>query len=233
MAMKLRSALGNGAMTLVMVMLSHAAIAQPISTNARNDCTVRTAEEMVVPTREITITGAGPRAEGDGSRTVFMRNTRTGQTAECRITYDGRVLSVTLTGGGNTTPPANATPTEGSFQGRGTASGAVFGRGRQTDASLDFNRGNFSVGLSVPPGTGAQVRYQGTINRLRSTNPNNPSSFVLEGRIRSFASSVNGLRVRNTSGNCRIEVFDARIVSSSCSANAPGSATQFRGMAQF
>lgn len=149
------------------------------------------------------------------------------------ITYDGNPATGTCSGTDESRLPSSSTPTEGSFSGRGQANGSVFERGRQADASLDFNRNGFTLGLSVPPGTGAQVRYLGTINRLRGTNSDNPNSFVLEGRVESFASSANNLRVINTAGTCRIEVSDARITSVSCSANAPGSSTRFTGMSQF
>jgi hypothetical protein len=187
---------------------------------------------MVVAAREITVTGAGPVDAENGVRTLFMRNTRTGKTAECRVnTISAYVLSVTLTGG--TTPPSGAVPTEGNFSGRGTASGAVFGSGQRVDADLSFNRNAFSLGLAVPPGTGVQIRYLGTISQIRSTGSNNSNSFVIDGRLESFASSASGLRVINTSGTCRIEVFDARITSTSCSTTAPGASTQFFGVKQF
>ncbi|WP_421655986.1 hypothetical protein [Leptothermofonsia sp. ETS-13] len=220
-------------MTVAALMLAYPAIAQPVPAKARNACIQRTAEEMVVATRDITVIGAGPIDPENGVRNLFMRNTRTGQTATCRVnTIDGFVLSVTL-GGGNVPPPVVSPPSQGNFQGRGNASGGVFGRGRRADASLSFNRNRFNLRVFVPPGTRTQVQYLGTIRRIRNTNPSNPNTFVIEGRIDSFASSANNLRVINTRGNCRIDVFDARITSTSCSANAPGSATQFRGMSQF
>ncbi|MBF2027175.1 MAG: hypothetical protein IGS48_10470 [Oscillatoriales cyanobacterium C42_A2020_001] len=141
-----------------------------------NACIQRTAEEMVVATRDIEFVSAGPVSAESGARTLTMRNRATGQIAECRVsTIDGTVLSVTITGRGSTPPPSGSTPTSGNFSGRGQASGAVFGGGRQADASLSFNQNGFSLGLFVPPGTGAQVRYQGTINRLRGTNPITPT----------------------------------------------------------
>lgn len=150
-----------------------------------------------------------------------------------RVTYNGNPATGNCSGTGGSSPPSSSTPTEGSFSGRGQASSSVFGRGQQADASLDFNRNGFNLALSVPPGTGAQVQYLGTINRLRGTNSDNPNSFVLEGRVQSFASSANNLRVIDTAGTCRIEVSDARITSVSCSANAPSSSTRFTGMSQF
>lgn len=231
---QLKTVLSSSVITLATLALAYPAAAQPIPPKASNACIQRTAEEMVVATRDIVVTGAGPIDAENGVRTLTLRNRVTGQTANCRVnTIDGTVLSVTLTGGGSTPPPSVSPPTEGNFSGRGRASGSVFGGGRQADASLTFNQNRFSLGLFVPPGTGAQVRYQGTINRLRSTSPNNPNSFVIESRVQSFASSANGLRVINTAGTCRIEIFDARIVSTSCNTNVRNSSTQFTGMRQF
>lgn len=129
--------------------------------------------------------------------------------------------------------PSPSTPVEGSFSGRGRATGSVFGGGRQADASLNFNRGNFSLGLSVPPGTGAQVNYSGTFKQLKASPSGNPNSFVLDGQVQGFASSANNLRVLNTHGTCRIEVFDGRVIDVSCHSNVRGSSTQFTGMKQF
>jgi hypothetical protein len=225
--MQFRTILGTGAIALIS---AYPAAAQPVPAIARNACIQRTAEEMTVATRDISVVSASSVDAENGVRTLFMRNNRTRQTAECRVnTIDGTVLSVNLTGGNNTTPPVNSTPTEGNFDGRGTASGSVFGRGRQANASLSFNRGNFSVGIFAP-GTSNEVQYQGTINQLRSQGIN---GFTLDARIRSFASSANNRRVVNTSGSCRIQVSDARITSISCNANVRGGNTQFTGMAQF
>lgn len=181
--------------------------------------------------REAIFRGNNPDQPSDVVEVFAPTPVRSG--TRIRFSYNGNLATGTCSGTGGSRPPSGSVPTEGSFSGRGQASGSVFGRGRQADASLDFNRNGFTLGLSVPPGTGAQVRYLGTINRLRSTNRNNPNSFVLEGRVQSFASSANNLRVINTAGTCRIEVFDARITSVSCSANAPGSSTRFTGMSQF
>jgi len=227
--MNVKMMFGSGAIA-AMVLLASPITAQPVPSIARDACLQRTAEEMVVATRDISVVSAGPVDAENGVRTLFMRNNKTGRTAECRVnTIDGTVLSVSLTGGTSTTPP-NATPTEGSFEGRGTASGSVFGRGRQANATLSFNRGNFSLGVFVPPGTSEDVNYQGTVSQLRSKGAN---GFTLDGRIRSFASSANDRRVVNTGGTCRIEVFDARIISVSCNANVRGGNTRFTGMKQF
>jgi hypothetical protein len=124
-------------------------------------------------------------------------------------------------------------PNEGTNSGRGITRGSVFGRGQTVDVNLNFNRGRFSLSLAVPPGTGAQVNYNGTYNRLRPSDSRNPNSFILEGRVQSFASSANNLKVMNTKGSCQIEVFDARVISSSCDTQVRNSSTSFQGLEQF
>ena len=124
-------------------------------------------------------------------------------------------------------------PKEDSFLGQGEAKQSVFGGGKQARASLDYNRPNFSLSISTPSGTEEQVSYMGTITSLKGTNPDNTGSLMLEGRVKSFASSANNLQVINTSGTCKIEVFDARIISTSCNTNTRQSSTTFKGMAQF
>jgi hypothetical protein len=107
---QMKAILSAGVMTVAAVATGYPAIAQPIPPKAANACTQRTAEEMVVATRDIEITGAGPVAT-NGTRTLFMRNRVTGQTAECRVnTIDGFVLGVTLTSQ-PPRPPQPAPPT--------------------------------------------------------------------------------------------------------------------------
>lgn len=96
--MQLKTLVKSSVMAFATFTLTYPATAQPIPTEAANACTQRTAEEMTVATRDLTITGAGPVDAENGVRTLFMRNRKTGQTAECRVnTIDGTVLSVTLT----------------------------------------------------------------------------------------------------------------------------------------
>jgi hypothetical protein len=239
--MHLKTVFGNGAMAVATLILAYPAVAQPVPAKASNACIQRTAEEMVVATRDITVTGAGPVDPENGVRTLFMRNKVNGQTANCRVnTIDGTVLSVNVSGTG-TTPPTTpappvfpAPPTAGSFAGRGKATGAVFGTGRQADAALSFNQTRrFSLSVAVPPGNGVQIQYQGVINQISNTVPNNPNSFFIQGRLESFASSANKLQVFKSTGSCWIEVFDARIVSVYCNTGFPASSAQFRGMVQF
>ncbi|GAB4337571.1 MAG: hypothetical protein OHK0047_27270 [Leptolyngbyaceae cyanobacterium] len=108
--MKRLSGLGISAATLALVSMAAPSQAQPISPGNANACIQRTAEEFVVATRDIEVTGAGPIDAESGARTLFMRNRRTGQTAECRITtFDNYVTSVRITSGqpGNPNPPVS------------------------------------------------------------------------------------------------------------------------------
>ena len=66
---------------------------------------------MTVATRDVVVVSAGPVSAESGARTLFMQNSQTGQTAECRInTIDNTVLSVTL-GGGNSGGNTGSSPT--------------------------------------------------------------------------------------------------------------------------
>ncbi len=126
----------------------------------------------------------------------------------------------------------------GSFQGRGIAQGAAFNRGRNANAVLIIERDNFSFeliepaaasGRSQPP---ARVQYRGAITR-RTNDPAGANNFTLNTRVRSFDSSQNLRIITNTTGTCRIEVFDARVISSSCNTVADNSSTEFLGLEQF
>jgi hypothetical protein len=108
--MQLKTISRNAAMTVMAIAIAYPAEAQPIPANARNACTQRTAEEMGVATRNLSILSAGAVNPENGVRTLFMRNNQTGQTADCRVnTIDGTVLAVTLTGGNTSeSKPVNA-----------------------------------------------------------------------------------------------------------------------------
>jgi len=105
--MQLKPIFGCGVMAAVTLTAALPAIAQSVPASARNACIQRTAEEMVVSTRDVSVASAGPVSAESGATTLFMRNNKTGQTAECRVnTIDNTVLSVTLgddSAGGNTT----------------------------------------------------------------------------------------------------------------------------------
>ncbi len=202
---------------------------------AREACRNQAEQQSLTLNRVVsTMPISGSGGEMIGSE-VILNVSRSGSTYDVRCSYDNASRSATIAnlpsepGSGSST----TLPTEGNFVGRGLASGAVFSDEQETEASLSFNGSNFSYTLAVPPGTGAQVNYGGTIRRLRGTGSSNSNSFVLQGRVRRFASSASDLEVVNATGNCQIEVFDARVISSSCSSRARNSSTRFEGLQQF
>jgi hypothetical protein len=201
---------------------------------AREACRNQAEQQVLSVNRVVStmpISGSGGQMIGSE---VILNVSRSGSTYDVRCNYDNSSRTATITNLPSESGSGSSTtlPTEGNFMGKGLTSGAVFSDEQETEANLSFNGSNFSYTLSVPPGTGAQVNYGGTIRRLRGTG-SNPNSFVLQGRVRRFASSANDLEVVNATGDCRIEVFDARVVSSSCNSRARNSSTRFEGLAQF
>ncbi len=93
------------------LLIPHLAIAQSIPSAAKNACIMRTAEEMGVATRDISVTKTGALSAESGAVTLSMRNNKTNQTAECRVnTIDNTVLSVNL-GGQSSNNSGNNTAT--------------------------------------------------------------------------------------------------------------------------
>lgn len=131
--------------------------------------------------------------------------------------------------------------TQSDFQGRGVAQGATFTKGRSADVSLIVDGDNFGLEISEPLrstrgsdlGSRAQVQYRGAIIRQRNSDSSSSSSFTLDGRVRSFNSSANLRVLPNTTGTCRIEVFDSRVISSTCNSVASDSSIRFLGLEQF
>lgn len=204
---------------------------------ARETCSNQAKQQLLNVRRIVSTT---PVSSGSGQMIgseVILTVSRQGATYNVRCLYDNisRAAIISNVPDSNGTPPGNSgfPPTEGTFAGRGTASGSVFTAGRQAEATLNFNQTRFSLFLAVPPGTGTQVNYNGTITRLRGTSPTNPNTFVIDARVQTFASSATNLRVINTSGICRIEVFDARVTSTSCNTSVRNSSSRFQGMQQF
>ncbi len=123
-------------------------------------------------------------------------------------------------------------------QGRGVVQGAAFNRGRNANVTLTLDGENFGLELTeiLPSNVRGQspgrVQYRGAITR-RTNDPANANSFSLFTRIRSFDSSTNLRIITNTTGTCRIEVFNSRVLSSSCSTIADNSETDFLGLEQF
>lgn len=129
-------------------------------------------------------------------------------------------------------PQANAQSRQTGFEGKGVANGSTFTRGRNANAALSTDGNDFSLELSEPPGIRARVQYRGVV--IRQTNDSSsPNSFTLDGRIRSFTSSANRRNLNATTGTCRIEVFDSRVVSSTCNSVASDTSTRFLGLEQF
>ncbi|BAU10932.1 hypothetical protein LEP3755_14240 [Leptolyngbya sp. NIES-3755] len=129
------------------------------------------------------------------------------------------------------TPEATRS-TPGRFQGRGVAQGSAFTRGRNASVGLTLDRDNFSLDMTEPSNRGARLQYRGVISR-RNNDANNPNSFTIDTRVRSFNSSADLRVLNNTTGTCRIEIFDARIISSSCTTVANDSSSRFMGLEQF
>lgn len=95
--MYLKSVLGTSAITTIALLIPQTAIAQSVPAAAKNACIMRTAEEMGVATRDISVTKTGALSAESGAVTLSMRNNKTSQTAECRVnTIDNTVLSVNL-----------------------------------------------------------------------------------------------------------------------------------------
>ncbi len=96
--MQFKRVLGTGMVLMAAVAIAPPVTAQPIPPASANACIQRVAEAMVVATRDITVTGGGPVDALKGTQTLFLRNTVTGQTADCRVNHiDGTVLSVQIT----------------------------------------------------------------------------------------------------------------------------------------
>lgn len=180
-----------------------------------------------------------PLSNSSGQMTgseVILSVSRSGSTYDVRCDYDNTSRTATIANLPEEAPGSSQSttlPTQGTFLGRGLARGSVFVDEQEVEANLNFNGSNFSYSLAVPPGTGAQVNYSGTINRLRETSSSNAGTFILQGRVQRFASSADDLQVINATGTCRIEVFDSRVVSTNCNTRARNSATRFEGLQQF
>jgi hypothetical protein len=140
-------------------------------------------------------------------------------------------------------PPDSTVIRDGTFPGRGIASGSKFSIGRQADAVLSFSNANnnFSISIAATVAEDLELMYQGTITR-KTTGTRGINSFILETQVDSFVSSLNNYQIFDATGTCRIEVFNDLVVSSSCNADAPafptdllepGLSSDFRGIEQF
>ncbi len=133
---------------------------------------------------------------------------------------------------------AQPNATTGSFQGRGIAQGAVFSQGRNANVALTLDGNNFGLEMTQFQGTHlqnqspARIQYRGQVAR-RTNDASGPNSFTLTTRVRSFDSSENLRIITNTTGTCRLEVFDARVIYINCNTVADNSSTRFLGLEQF
>lgn len=121
------------------------------------------------------------------------------------------------------------------FQGRGVAHGAAFNQGRNASVALILEGDNFGLELTETGRSGssvARVQYRGVVSR-QSDNPTTARNFTINGRVRSFTTSTDLRVLTNTVGTCRIEVYNARVVSSNCDSVADNSSIRFLGLEQF
>lgn len=164
---------------------------------------------------------------------VVMNVLQGGSNYDIRCTYDNATSTATIANLPNS-DEVTASTMSGTFFGRGLARGSVFGNEQVTDATLNLNGRNYSFAIAVPPGTGVQVNYIGTVTRIRQSSlSGSGNSFILQGRVQSFASSSNGMQLVNVAGNCEIEVFDSRVISTTCNTRLRDTRTHFDGLHQF
>ena len=104
--------------------------------------------------------------------------------------------------------------------------------GAWQNVALTIEGDNFGLELAEQARNGARVQYRGMLTRQPNSSTNS-GSFTLNGRVRSFTTSTNLRVINNTTGNCRIEVFNSIVTSSNCNTVAPDSSTQFLGLEQF
>ena len=104
--------------------------------------------------------------------------------------------------------------------------------------SLTLSGDNFGLEMTQPRGTHTQnqaparIQYRGAVAR-RTNDSSGPNSFTLTTRVRSFDSSETLRIITNTTGTCRIEVFDARVIYSNCTTVTENSSARFLGLEQF
>ena len=127
----------------------------------------------------------------------------------------------------------NTRPTLTNFAGRGVAHGAVFNKGRNVNVTLTVDGDNFGLEVTEQSSrTPGRVQYRGVVMR-RNADSRNPNSFTLDTRVRSFDTSANLRVLNNTTGTCRMEVFDSRVISSNCTTVSDNSSTRFLGLERF
>lgn len=68
--MNLKSVVGTGTIAAVSLLATNPVIAQSVPSRARNACIQRTAEEMLVATRDVSMVSAGPVSAESGAVTL-------------------------------------------------------------------------------------------------------------------------------------------------------------------
>ena len=126
------------------------------------------------------------------------------------------------------TPPARPTPPSSgqNYQGTGIASGSLFTQGRRTDATLTLAGSNFTYRIETPIGLGLKMEYTGTVRRTE----NLLNGFAVTTRVQRLASSATFSNALPAVGNCRIEVFNSRVMKSFCDMAIKANTTRFDGI---
>jgi hypothetical protein len=203
---------------------------------AREACTIQAQQQLLTVNGPITSTtpifnNSGQMIGSD----VIVNVTRHGETYDVRCSYDNATRVATIVNvssqaqnSGNSTRPVAQT----NFEGRGVAQGAAFTRGRNANVFLTIDSDNFVLELVEPRGS-ARVQYRGAVIRRQSDRSENSSSFTLDGRVRTTTSSDNLRSLNNTTGTCRVKVFDSRVNSINCNTVTSDSSARFLGLEQF
>jgi hypothetical protein len=200
---------------------------------AREACTTQAQQQLLTVNNIVSTTpvsGSGGRMVGSE---VILNVTRRGETYDVRCSFDNASRTATIASipsAGENTASSTSRSSAGTFQGRGVAQGSVFTRGRTANVVLTIEGDNFGLELAEPAATGGRTQYRGVI--LRRSDESS-GGFTVRTRVRSFNSSANLRVLSNTTGTCQIEVFDSRVVSSSCNTVASDSSIRFLGLEQF
>jgi heat shock protein HslJ len=123
-------------------------------------------------------------------------------------------------------PPDRPSPGGRVYQGTGIASGSIFTQGRRTDARLNITGNNFTYRLETPTALGLSMEYTGTIRRTQDLR----NGFAVITRVQRLASSATFNNPLPAPGNCRIEVFNSRVIKSFCDMALKANTTRFDGI---
>lgn len=202
---------------------------------AREACTTQAQQQSLAVNGPIT--SATPLFDSRGQMIgtdLIVNVTRNGETYDVRCSYDNATRVATISSSSNQVQtPSNSTRpvAQTNFEGRGVAQGAAFTRGRTANVFLTVDSDNFVLELVEPRGR-ARVQYRGAVIR-RQADRSNPNGFTLDGRVRTATSSDNSRVLSNTTGTCRVKVFDSRVIASNCNIATSDHSTRFLGLEQF